>query len=131
MSTTPALTPAPTLGPAPVAVPAVAPILAPPHPVGDTTTEHFPEMNPPLAPEDLPRPQRTWFPRAPSPAGGSAGRASECQAPREGGCQEEDKGKEEEEEEETKASVLFPSLYFTHKTPLLGFHPPFCVFHCS
>jgi hypothetical protein len=39
------LTPAPTLGPAGVAVPAVAPILAPPYPVGHTTTEHFPEMN--------------------------------------------------------------------------------------
>lgn len=45
MSTTPFLTPAPTLGPARVAVPAVAPILAPPYPVGHTTTEHFPEMN--------------------------------------------------------------------------------------
>uniref|UniRef100_A0A8C6EY46 ALX homeobox 3 n=1 Tax=Marmota marmota marmota TaxID=9994 RepID=A0A8C6EY46_MARMA len=49
----PVLTPASILGPARVAVPAMAPILAPPHPVGYTTTEHFPEMNPPLWPQQI------------------------------------------------------------------------------
>jgi hypothetical protein len=83
MSTTPSSPPppAPVLSPARVAVPAVAPILAPPHPVGRTTTEHFPEMNPLLAPADPPRPQSTWFPRAPSPAGGSAGRPLNARLP--------------------------------------------------
>lgn len=77
----PILNPCPHFGPARVAVPAVAPILAPPHPVGHTTTEHFPEMNPPKALEDLPRPQSTWFPRAPSPAGGSTVRPPNARLP--------------------------------------------------
>uniref|UniRef100_A0ABI7YCH8 Homeobox domain-containing protein n=1 Tax=Felis catus TaxID=9685 RepID=A0ABI7YCH8_FELCA len=38
-------------------------------------------MNPPPAPADPPRPQSTWFPRAPSPAGGSASRPPNARLP--------------------------------------------------
>lgn len=124
----PSLTPAPTLGPTRVAVPTVAPILAPPHPVGHTTTEHFPEMNPPLAPEDLPRPQSTWLPRAPSPAGGSAVRPLNARLPGRVAARRKRGGRRRRG---LKLQCSFPPSIPPTKKTLLGFHPPFCVFHCS
>ncbi|XP_008064852.1 homeobox protein aristaless-like 3 [Carlito syrichta] len=94
----------------------MAPIPAPPHPVERATTEHFPEMKPPLA-------QTTEHvaPKGPLPSWRLSRQASECQAPMEGGCREERKG--EEGEAGTRASTFFPSLHSTHKSPRFGFHP--------
>lgn len=80
--------------------------------MGHTTTEHFPEMNLPSGPITSSQTTEHRVPWGPLPSWRLSSQASECQAPREDGCQEEGEG----EEAETEASVLFPSLYPTHKT---------------
>lgn len=104
----------------------MAPILAPPHPVGCTTTEQFPEMNPTLAPADPPRPQSTWFPRAPSPAGGSAGRPLNARLPWRVTAGR--KGREGKGRVGGDWSVnVLPLPPFHPQKPRFCFHPPFCV----
>ncbi|ELK30769.1 Homeobox protein aristaless-like 3 [Myotis davidii] len=100
----------------------MAPILAPPHPVGCATPECFPEMDP-FWPWQIRPDHRQPGSPGPPPQLEAQQNASSCQAPMEGGCLRKGKRKGEAG---TEASTVFPSLHSTHKTPWFGFHP-FCV----
>lgn len=100
----------------------MAPMLAPPHPVGCTTAARFPEMNLPPAPQFRPDHRQQGSP-GPPPQLEAQQAGSSCQTPMEGSC----RGKEGKGKAGTGASTFFPSLHPTHKTPRWGFHPPFCA----
>lgn len=82
----------------------------------------------PSGPTDPPRPQSTWFPRVPSPAGGSAGRPPNARLPWRVAAQKGGREEKGRERRGLKRQCSSPSLYSTHKNPCFCFHPPLLCF---